>query len=69
MNIEYHFTRQNAGKKQGEFACESKNKISRLWSILLALVMVVGMLPTTALAEEPDAFLQFADAPGENNYL
>ncbi len=47
---------------------KAKTKVSRLFVILLALVMVVGMLPTTALAEEPDAFLQFADAPGDFFY-
>lgn len=47
---------------------KAKTKVSRLFVILLALVMVVGLLPTTALAEEPDAFLQFADAPGEFFY-
>ena len=30
---------------------KAKTKFTRLWSILLALVMVVGMLPTVALAE------------------
>ena len=32
---------------------KAKTKFTRLWSILLALVMVVGMLPTVALAAEP----------------
>ena len=32
---------------------KAKTKFTRLWSILLALVMVVGMLPTMALAAEP----------------
>ena len=31
----------------------AKKKLTKLWSILLTLVMVVGMLPTTALATEP----------------
>lgn len=40
---------------------KTKTKLTRLWSFLLALVMVVGMLPTmslTAYAEEvyPDAY-------------
>lgn len=30
----------------------AKKKLTKLWSILLVLVMVVGMLPTTALAAE-----------------
>ena len=30
---------------------KAKTKLTKLWSILLALVMVVGMLPTVALAE------------------
>ncbi|MDY4515905.1 MAG: InlB B-repeat-containing protein [Lachnospiraceae bacterium] len=56
------FPRQNAGKKQGGIAYESK--ISRLWSILLALVMVVGLLPTTARAEGPATEkANFADDP------
>lgn len=29
--------------------------IKRIYSSLLALVMVVGLLPTTAWADEPDA--------------
>ena len=29
---------------------KAKTKFTRLWSVLLVLVMVVGMLPTTALA-------------------
>ena len=32
---------------------KAKTKLTKLWSILLALVMVVGMLPTVALAAEP----------------
>lgn len=32
---------------------KAKTKLTKLWSVLLALVMVVGMLPTVALAEEP----------------
>lgn len=32
---------------------KSKAKLTKLWSILLTLVMVVGLLPTTALAAEP----------------
>ena len=32
---------------------KAKKKRTRLWSILLVLEMVVGMLPTTALAAEP----------------
>lgn len=32
---------------------KAKTKLTKLLSILLALVMVVGILPTTALAEEP----------------
>lgn len=32
---------------------KAKTKVSRLFVILLALVMVVGLLPTTALAAEP----------------
>ena len=47
---------------------KAKTKLTKLWSILLAFVMVVGMLPTVVSAEEPDAFLQFADAPGEFFY-
>ena len=47
---------------------KAKTKLTKLLSILLALVMVVGLLPTVALAEEIDAFLQFADAPGEFFY-
>ena len=47
---------------------KAKTKLTKLLSIMLALVMVVGMLPTTALAEEPDAFLQFIKAPGEIFY-
>ena len=47
---------------------KAKTKFTRLWSILLALVMVVGMIPIAALAEEPDAAQQFADAPGEYFY-
>ena len=43
---------------------KAKTKLTKLWSILLVLVMVVGLLPTVALAEEPDAAQQFADAPG-----
>ena len=29
---------------------KAKTKFTRLWSILIALAMVVGMLPTIALA-------------------
>ena len=47
---------------------KAKTKLTKLWSFLLALVMLVGLLPATALAEEPDAALQFADAPGEYFY-
>ena len=32
---------------------KAKTKLTKLWSILLVLVMVVGMLPTVALAAEP----------------
>ena len=32
---------------------KAKTKLTKLWSVLLVLVMVVGMLPTVALAEEP----------------
>ena len=32
---------------------KAKTKLTKLWSVLLALVMVVGMLPTVALAAEP----------------
>ena len=34
---------------------KAKTKLTKLWSVLLALVMVVGMLPTVALAADPDA--------------
>ena len=36
---------------------KAKTKLTRLWGFLLALVMIVGMLPTTALAADtyPDA--------------
>ena len=47
---------------------KAKTKFTKLWSILLVLVMVVGMIPIAALAEEPDAAQQFADAPGEFFY-
>lgn len=41
-----------------------KAKFTRLWSILLALVMVVGLLPTTARAEGPATEkANFADDP------
>lgn len=41
-----------------------KAKSTRLWSILLALVMVVGLLPTTARAEGPATEkANFADDP------
>ena len=30
---------------------KAKKKLTKLWSILLTLVLLVGMLPTTALAE------------------
>lgn len=43
---------------------KAKKKRTRLWSILLVLVMIVGMLPTTALAAEPaTATADFATAP------
>ena len=32
---------------------KAKTKLTKLWSVLLVLVMVVGMLPTVALAAEP----------------
>ena len=32
---------------------KAKTKLTRLWGFLLALVMIVGMLPTTALAASP----------------
>ena len=51
-----------------ELLLKVKKKRTRLWSLLLVLMMVIGMLPTTALAEEPDAAQQFVDAPGEIFY-
>lgn len=43
---------------------KAKKKRTRLWSILLVLVMIVGMLPTTVLAAEPaTATADFATAP------
>ena len=42
--------RQNDGKNKEELMMNTKKKRTRLWSILLALVMLVGLLPTTALA-------------------
>lgn len=48
---------------------KAKTKITKLFGILLALAMVVGMLPTAALAEERDAVLRFADdAAGDYFY-
>lgn len=40
---------------------KAKTKFTRLWSILLALVMVVGMLPTVALAAESQTADFYAD--------
>lgn len=44
---------------------KAKKKRTRLWSILLVLVMVVGMLPTTALAAESQTS-QTADFTSED---
>ena len=40
-------------RNKEDLLMKAKTKFTRLWSILLALVMVVGMLPTVALAAEP----------------
>ena len=37
-------------RNKEDFLMKAKTKFTRLWSILLVLVMVVGMLPTVALA-------------------
>ena len=37
-------------RNKEDFLMKAKTKFTRLWSVLLVLVMVVGMLPTTALA-------------------
>ena len=43
-----------------------KAKLTRLWSFLLALVMLVSLLPTTALAASPDASNVYVD--GDKNF-
>ena len=41
---------------------KAKTKLTRLWGFLLALVMIVGMLPTTAFAAgNPDPTAVFVD--------
>ena len=41
---------------------KAKTKLTRLWGFLLALVMIVGMLPTTAFAaDNPDPTVVFVD--------
>ena len=42
---------------------KAKTKITRLFGILLAFVMVVGMLPTVALAAEESATADFSADP------
>ena len=50
------FTRSNhpakCRKEKGGIILKAKTKLTRLWGFLLALVMIVGMLPTTALAAD-----------------
>lgn len=42
-------------RNKEELLMKAKTKITRLFGILLAFVMVVGMLPTVALAAEESA--------------
>ena len=42
-------------RNKDELLMKAKTKIARLFGILLAFVMVVGMLPTVALAAEESA--------------
>ena len=39
-------------KNKEKLIMKAKKKLTGLWSILLALVIAVGMLPTVALAAE-----------------
>lgn len=45
---------------------KSKAKLTRLWSILLVLVMLVGLLPTTALADGSTPATETADFSTES---
>ena len=40
---------------------KAKTKLTKLWSFLLALVMLLSLLPTTVLAASPDASSVFVD--------
>ena len=46
---------------------KAKTKLTKLWSFLLSLVMLLSLLPTTALAASPDASNVFVDG-GKNFY-
>ena len=43
-----------------------KTKLTKLWSFLLSLVMLLSLLPTTALAAYPDASKVYVD--GDKNF-
>ena len=40
---------------------KAKTKLTKLWSFLLSLVMLLSLLPTTVLAASPDASSVFVD--------
>lgn len=46
---------------------KAKTKLTKLWSFLLSLVMLLSLLPTTVLAASPDASNVFVDG-GKNFY-
>ena len=43
-----------------------KTKLTKLWSFLLSLVMLLSLLPTTVLAASPDASNVYVD--GDKNF-
>ena len=45
---------------------KAKTKLTKLWSFLLSLVMLLSLLPTTALAASPDASNVYVD--GDKNF-
>ena len=60
INSHGQITRQNVGKKKGGIILKAKTKLTKLWSILLSLVMLLSLVPAmgvTALAagSYPDA--------------
>ena len=42
-------------KEKGGIILKAKTKLTKLWAILLSLVMLLSLLPTTAFAASPDA--------------